>query len=667
MHFIGGHELFSMFRKYWPDFIADEASATERYLHRMSEHLKKQDALPKLATIYDFFPVEGESTKIYVKPSFHRDLQIFAEKKPLLDLVPEPELLGAWERQHINGTVKSVRLLKRTVEHFREWGYCRTAEPDKGDTDTLVLIENFISAFLMAWEHGKVKVKQGKARKLCPRELHDVQNLVKLARHLKDRLIADFGPLKDAQSRLRDFIESKPTGHVSLLSDKRFLSACALDESLGIAPSGLFSGKKAMRVNFAKDLLLHLKGSVLVVGDPGSGKTSFCRWNALADAERFNLGESDILPVYIPLSRFTKEEIASFDETFLSELGKSALLDEETQKKWRTSAARVRLYLDGLDEIADGERRKRVVKLAHSGSQERQHIQILVTSRDYVHGPWLTWLPRISLSSLDDHEVRNLAEQWFQNDNGALQKFFEQLAGVPALNSLIKNPLLATLIILVFKQTRQLPANKVRLYSAFIDLLSGGWDLAKGILRISRYGRDIKMMVLAMLAGQVHCRRQKEFERDELEDVARRSLSRELTTRIPDLEEELIRDGVIRRNGHLLMFSHFSFQEFLAAKDLAGDQIPKRVLKLLRGFLLGDDWWKEALYFYVGLSSNPRGLTIWLMREIDRMNIIGPVEDESLIRARADDLLYSLKEAFPSFGLEELVGSIERRRGDKSD
>jgi predicted NACHT family NTPase len=59
-------------------------------------------------------------------------------------------------------------------------------------------------------------------------------------------------------------------------------------------------------------------------------------------------------------------------------------------------------------------------------------------------------------------------------------------------------------------------------------------------------------------------------------------------------------------------FAHLSFQEFLAAKDLIGDPLATRANNTLQSFPGGDNWWREVLLFYIGLSGKPRELRNWL-------------------------------------------------------
>ena len=78
------------------------------------------------------------------------------------------------------------------------------------------------------------------------------------------------------------------------------------------------------------------------------------------------------------------------------------------------------------------------------------------------------------------------------------------------------------------------------------------------------------------------------------------ALSKALVEKDESLINELIEDGIVIKSGNGFEFAHFSFQEFLAAKDLANDIRVLRIREVLRKYIDGDNWWKEVISFYIG-------------------------------------------------------------------
>jgi predicted NACHT family NTPase len=208
--------------------------------------------------------------------------------------------------------------------------------------------------------------------------------------------------------KLKRTVASPEFQGVSAFGHEDYRNACYLNECARAAPEGVFSYSNAtLIVSFSQDILEEWGGPLLIVGAPGFGKTSFCRWHALLDAKQYNIGQSNTLPVYVPLHQFSRKKIGTFQETFLQRLGQSGLITNRDQ----TSPSRVRVYLDGLDEVAVPERRKELVDLAKIGADQNSNYQIVITSRDYIYGDWIDWAPKIYLSEFNDLEVREFIDK----------------------------------------------------------------------------------------------------------------------------------------------------------------------------------------------------------------------------------------------------------------
>lgn len=312
---------------------------------------------------------------------------------------------------------------------------------------------------------------------------------------------------------------------------------------------------------------------------------------------------------------------------------------------------KVRIYLDGLDEIASQEQRRKIIDLAKSGVQKNDKYQIILTARDYIYARWLDWLPRISLGGFEDKDIRELVDGWLGQNSESNKLFWKQISETTILNHLMQTPLLATLIIMVFRQTGKLPESKTRLYEIFINLLSGGWDLAKKVLRESRFGERIKVQVLGTLASYLQDTRRREFYTGDLKKAMSSTLSGAILNEWELLKEELISDGLITKSGDLLLFSHHSFQEFLTAKDLMSSPQPTRANRILEAYLWGDDWWKEVMRFYISLSSNPGEVLNWLTKQISYSRSLGYLTVSS---SQIEYLRTAFSEAFPEYSKDQI-------------
>src|SRR6202012_874365 len=122
----------------------------------------------------------------------------------------------------------------------------------------------------------------------------------------------------------------------------------------------------------------------------------------------------------------------------------------------------------------------------------------------------------------------------------------------------------------------------------FTDLMTGGWDLAKNVKRDTQFGPTPKIAFLQRLAWTMH-----EAGRREIEDTSIPSIFPKLGSIFEQkgkvLLQEILEAGLLARMGVSYSFSHLSFQEFFAARDLLGPS-PLRATEILSRYLRGEDW-----------------------------------------------------------------------------
>lgn len=369
------------------------------------------------------------------------------------------------------------------------------------------------------------------------------------------------------------------------LQNPQYLIYCLVEQIAREAPHAVVEMAVIGDVSYPEEILSVHPGHLMIVGAAGYGKTSFCRWSVLRDVEALAGKRSSVIPVYIRLHQLATRKLGSYQEEFFEESNLHSLLTPTSA----SPVEKLRFYLDGLDEVSSLERQRELIDLARTAAESDSRIQV---------------------------------------DR--------------ALKPLMSVPLLATLTVAVYKKTRALPENRVRLYDIFTDLLLGGWDLAKNVRRNTKFGGNQKLMFLSHLAGSMHTYGQREVRYKHLLSVARK-LGSFYEKSCKALTDEIVEDGLLSFAGTSYMFAHLSFQEYLAAKDL-NDPTGQRQAEVLKLFFKGSNWWREVLLFYVGIAARPSELHKWIneafsgasSRSLDAQN-------------RYQFLLESMKQMFPGW------------------
>jgi hypothetical protein len=591
--FVCGAELLSLFETHYPEFLLLKSGLLVSYVEQLRRALSESSAFEHLAFKHGMLASAKLGTsRAYVKPTFSveiRSLTVALDKKPAeADLERGLTLRELEELERFLGQTAELALYhRRAGVSFHQLSQTESANIVKELHSIGVSIRR-------EWERG-LKKRGGERRAVRIPVKHlqrSLESAVKKAIDWSEQLQAASQPplsylkAEAAPYKVLASAEYKVYGVYREFSRLRS-EACRL-------------GPVFRSIKYDERLVDDLRFPVLITAPAGYGKTSFCKWNALNDAERYARGECDVIPVYVPLHRFARSVPESFNEAFLGDPHLVSLMERSGNK--RAEDARLRVYLDGLDEIPR-DKQMSVLLLLRRGIRRVKTMQVLLTARDHVTGECLAWLPRVSIERLDSEKVKALVSQLLNSDESRVEEFLHQLDAVPSLRPLMGVPLLATLVVSLFAGMTKLPEGRTELYRIFVDLLCGGWDMAKGLQREAAFLPSDKQRVLTRLASRLQHSRTREASATMLRDAIQEAAPLQLAT-WEGFVGDMIQDGLLVREAGAYIFNHLSFQEYLCARDLAdpGTPDPHRIL---REYMRGDDWWHEVVMFYLAMSQKP--------------------------------------------------------------
>jgi formylglycine-generating enzyme required for sulfatase activity/energy-coupling factor transporter ATP-binding protein EcfA2 len=387
--------------------------------------------------------------------------------------------------------------------------------------------------------------------------------------------------------------------------------------------------------------LLQKHDGVVLLGDPGAGKTTFLKVLAvaLASGQGEALGLGGKLPILLPLAAYANA-LAAGDvplDRFISRYYEEdrgirvSLGDLLTQA---LGEGRALLLLDGLDEVRDTGRRHlvvdrvrdfysrhrksgnggnrfvltsrivgyREVRLAADGLAEGTLVDFEMEQIEFFIGKWTAALEKAAGG--ETSVSRGRAEE-------ECRELLEAVRTNSGMRSLAANPLLLTILALMKRQGVALPDRRVELYKTYVETLLKSWNLARGLA--GRTGRDVdlvdRMKILAPLALWMH----------EISPgvglVKEGDLLRRLealcadrghadAARAADEFLEDVRKGsslLVSRGEHQYGFIHLTFQEYLAAVALAWQARKDRTALIKRlAAHIGEAPWHEVVLLTVG-------------------------------------------------------------------
>lgn len=248
-------------------------------------------------------------------------------------------------------------------------------------------------------------------------------------------------------------------------------------------------------------------GAVLVIGDPGSGKTCFVKNEILSYCRRRDESlrglevtdwYSNHLPVMVQLSELVAEK--DLEEKGLVAiasrlLARRGLAFPEGALEEYSKLGRIAWFFDGLDEVVSVERRALVVQRINElvTSTLKTGNRVIVTSRPAaIHVVnLLPTLHKLEIQGLSEAEIRMLAERILRLklvtsgdvlivDEGATSRahgiLVSQLVSDcqqnPGVGRLAQNPLLLTLLILIYANSGAPSAKRHLIYEQAIQTLA---------------------------------------------------------------------------------------------------------------------------------------------------------------------------------------------------
>ncbi len=401
------------------------------------------------------------------------------------------------------------------------------------------------------------------------------------------------------------------------------------------------------RVSEPQSLLELLeKNDVLVIlGDPGAGKTTFLKYLTLllAGGKGDELGLGRRVPVLVPLSAYAtameagdvplKEFIGNYYRGRNVDLPVGTMLDEALEQ----GAAMV--LLDGLDEVQAAKDRQVVVERIEDfcSFHRNKGAKFVLTSRIIgyreVRPYTIDGLKECTLVDFEREDIELFVKKWTlaiekaARDHEGLarqearkeeQELLRAVERNPGVSQLASNPLLLTILALMKRQGVSLPERRVQLYDQYVKTLIRHWNLARGLDKRSGCALDDvdTIRMLAPLALWMHTRSAT------VGIVPRAALCAELMRLLrlqcaedPEKEARAFLDSVRTHTALLLErgqgaygFIHLTFQEYLAAVAVAdlGQVKVEPVADILEEHL-DDPVWNEVSCLSVAYTGIVQG------------------------------------------------------------
>ena len=357
-----------------------------------------------------------------------------------------------------------------------------------------------------------------------------------------------------------------------------------------------------------------------ILGAPGSGKTSLLQNISITFAS--DKADAHNLPRYVPITLFLREHIdAMNDDTDLARLlqeyfgNERKFSDLKPPENWfnnNLKCGRGLILLDGLDEVADVDKRKKVSEWIDRQIGKYPKSRFLITARPqgYQSAP-LQRATVLKIKAFSIAQLRKFINNWYsiheKHEPTATKKadnLIEILQNSPSLKAISVNPLLLTMIAIVHQFHGALPGSRSDLYKELCRALLQDWQKEKVEVK---WDKDQKLKILRPLAGHMMEINKAQIPYRDVRQIVAAPLGSIGVgeDRIDEFLDELeLRSGLFvekaaeRIGREEWGFVHLSFQEFLTAEHWMENKEKEQEWSQL----IEVSWWHEALRFYAAMD-----------------------------------------------------------------
>ena len=223
---------------------------------------------------------------------------------------------------------------------------------------------------------------------------------------------------------------------------------------------------------------------LLILGKPGAGKTTFLKWLAIqCNSSQFG----NVVPIFVMLKEFAEAKEQPTLLEYISGQFRECGVEDSQSVETMLNRGRALILLDGLDEVRDAEH-DRVLSDLCNASRQFHTSRFVMTCRIAAQEYTFEQFTEVEVADFDDKQIADFSTKWFQvKDSVKAEQFPLQLQENKSIRELATNPLLLTLLCLVFEEQGGFPTNRSELYKEGLNVLLKKWDAERNIKRETVY------------------------------------------------------------------------------------------------------------------------------------------------------------------------------------
>ena len=347
---------------------------------------------------------------------------------------------------------------------------------------------------------------------------------------------------------------------------------------------------------------------LIVLGKPGAGKTTFLKHLAI----QCSLGEfeADRVPIFITLKDFAEtEQRPSLLEYITLSFSTYGIADNTIAQKI-LSGGKAIILLDGLDEVRETDA-ARIFQEISNFSAKFYKNHFVISCRFGTQEYTFEQFTEVEIADFNNEQIANFVTKWFAaKDSTKSHQFLQKLKANKPILELANNPLLLTMLCLMFEELADFPSNRVELYKEGLDILLKNWDAKRNIERNKvninlsvQHKKDLLSQIARITFEQGdYFFRQKELEQhiaNYIRDLpgvntALETLQQDSEAVLKSLEAD--HGLLVERARGIYSFSHVTFHEYFMAREIVANSDPQALETALKQLVshITEKRWREV-------------------------------------------------------------------------
>jgi len=293
--------------------------------------------------------------------------------------------------------------------------------------------------------------------------------------------------------------------------------------------------------------------------------------------------------------------------------------------------SRALFLFDGLDEVRE-EDNSRVLKEIRDFSDLFRDNHFVMTCRIAARQYTFEKFTEVEIADFDDQQIEIFATKWFLTKNSIkVKRFLKKLDENKRIKELATNPLLLTLLCLVFGEKGKFKENRSELYEEGLELLLERWDDSRDIERDQIYKKlstKRKEDLLSKVAFTTFKRGDYFFKQKQVEgyiiDYIRNLPDAQTNPEVLQLDSKKVLKSIEAQHGLLVerargiySFSHLTFHEYFTAREIVfGTQPSEKALLHIIEYML-EKRWREVFLLAVGMSPSADSLLLLMKQKVE--------------------------------------------------